>query len=677
MDENLEFPAVTAAVEPRPPSLSAIKGRESPAIWVERLAIYKAWPPSPDTLLRELELRRGLNIIWANPVGKNPDATRLAGHGAGKSSFCRLLRYVLDDGAPGTERFRQGFQSTIGIGWALAEVHVAGQVWLVGRPIADNAPGYHSFAYLGGSLRQEFPERPPRVGYTEYRAAIEAAVFGGMSIRTLPSSQKQLDWPQLVQWLTRDQEAHFRSLLDWRDNESDSGSVTISADDRASLVRLVLGLVQEREQQLLKEHAAKAADHETNLRERAKLEFAINRDRDALAQAIDRPVGDPKDSVLQLEISNLVTNLRNQADAALRAARQDDDNGPLNDAVATAQAQHELARMFADELKSRVEMEENRLKGIAPAPRPQKSESDLDRFVKTLVPFKGVCSHPMDSAWHAKCPIAKQRPADDEVTKAADTASGQAVEIRSELERLRAEHNRQLGIVAEKKRIFDSAQALVRAARQRQIKELENLKEPARNAAMIEALHRSYAKGCTDLETINSTLKDLHTDKEALTEVLKTLTKQHADLMERFTRLFHHISQHMLAKAITGRVVFAGKAIEPRLSYEGDRDSAALKVTKWVAFDLAALALGITTPEAFHPRFLLHDSPRESDMAPIIYGGLFHAARELEANYGEKAPFQYIVTTTEPPPAELGKLPWLRLELDASTKEGRFLGVNI
>ncbi len=94
-------------------------------------------------------------------------------------------------------------------------------------------------------------------------------------------------------------------------------------------------------------------------------------------------------------------------------------------------------------------------------------------------------------------------------------------------------------------------------------------------------------------------------------------------------------------------------------------------------FDLAALALGITTSEAHHPRFLLHDSPRESDMAPLMYGGLFYAAKELEGNLGENAPFQYIITTTEPPPEDLMKEPWLRLELDASVEKDRFLRVNL
>ncbi len=678
MSENLEFEVVADAVKPVPPSLRALKGRETPVVWVKRLAIYRSWPPSQEHHLRTVELRRGLNIVWANPLGKNPNASRLAGHGAGKSSFCRLLRYMLDDKEPGTKRFREGFQSTLGIGWALAEVYIGNQVWLVGRPIADNAPGNHSFAYLGGSLQQEFPERPPRVGYLDYTTALDAAVFGNMPHRTLAASQKQLTWAQLVQWLTRDQEAHFRGLLEWRDDDSDSGSATILGDDRANLVRLLLGLVDDKEQELLTQHAAKAAEHEAKVRERTKLEFAIERDRLALAGAIGREVGDPKDSVLQTAISAHVANLRNDADVAIKAAKQQTENETLETAVAQAQAQYEIVRSFVTAIKTELDTAEARLRGVTPAPRPQDTSSELVRSFASFVPFQDVCSHPMDEARTAQCPLARSRQEDPALKELAEVASGeQAARLGLEARRLRAEYEHRLEIASEKRRSFESAQALLKAGRSRQLKELQDLAEPALKAARIEALHQSYSKGCDDLDRLNQKLKELAVDKDALSDVLKALTKHHEGLMQKFTELFHHISQHMLDKAITGRVVFAGKAIEPRLSFEGDRDSAALNVTKWVAFDLAALALGMTTEGVYHPRFLLHDSPRESDMAPVIYGGLFLAAKELEGELGEDAPFQYIVTTTEPPPPELGKLPWLRLELDASVEADRFLGVNL
>lgn len=678
MEAAPEFDAVTAALATPPPDLAPAAGRETPAVWVERLAIYKSWPPSKDTLLREIELRRGLNIVWARPIGKNTAASRLAGHGAGKSTFCRLLRYVLDDATAGTDEFRKSFESTLGIGWALAEVHVGSQRWLVGRPIAENAAGHHSFAFLGGSLTQEFPERPPRVGYkTDYLPALDQAVFGEMKIRTLPGSQKMLDWPQLIQWLSRDQEAHFRALLEWRDNDSNAGSVPIGADDRANLVRLVLGLVQQREQTLLKDYAEKAAEHEAKLRERVKLEFAIDRDRTALTEVIKIPVGDPKDSVLQLEISNRVTNLRNESDAAVKAAQQDDATTGLLDEVARAQAESEIAQAIAEEAKSKMDLEDMRLKGITPPPPSKEPLSPIRQMLKGMPPTRGYCSHPLGAAWEAKCTIASQRPPDDEVTEATRELAATAPVVRTELERLQAEHKYHQGVADDKKRALASAQAFLNSARKRQRQELEDLKEPARNAAMIEALHRSYKKGCEDLDTLNGKVKDLSSDKDAINDTLKALTKFHKDLLEKFTRLFHHIAQHMLDKAVAGRVEFSGKSIEPRLEYHGPRDSAALKVTKWLAFDLAAVALGVTTKETYHPRFLLHDSPRESDLAPEIYGGLFLAAKELEGILGENAPFQYIVTTTEPPPEDVRKFPWLRLELDASVEKERFLCMNL
>ena len=134
----------------------------------------------------------------------------------------------------------------------------------------------------------------------------------------------------------------------------------------------------------------------------------------------------------------------------------------------------------------------------------------------------------------------------------------------------------------------------------------------------------------------------------------------------------------MLGDVVTGCVRFSGKSIVPELEYHGPRDSAALKVVRWLAFDLAALALGITDAAAHHPRFLLHDSPREADLAAAIYVTLFRAAHKLEGGEATTAAFQYIVTTTEPPPEDLNGPPWmLEPVLDASVEEGRLLGVDL
>jgi hypothetical protein len=53
-----------------------------------------------------------------------------------------------------------------------------------------------------------------------------------------------------------------------------------------------------------------------------------------------------------------------------------------------------------------------------------------------------------------------------------------------------------------------------------------------------------------------------------------------------------------------------------------------------------------------HPRFLLHDSPREGDLDRMLYEGFLGTLHDIHtALRGEaEAPFQYIVTTTTTPP---------------------------
>jgi len=71
-----------------------------------------------------------------------------------------------------------------------------------------------------------------------------------------------------------------------------------------------------------------------------------------------------------------------------------------------------------------------------------------------------------------------------------------------------------------------------------------------------------------------------------------------------------------------------------------------------------------------HPRFLLHDSPREADLDRHIYDRYLRSMWELTNEYGgkEQAPFQYIVTTTSRPPDELEPAICQRLEAHPQSK---------
>src|ERR1039458_8984477 len=77
-------------------AVSLDSSRGEPRLWVRRLVIWE----KPGEIIREVRLRRGLNIIWSPDPGAGlADLGRDAGsgHGAGKTLFCRLLRYCLGE----------------------------------------------------------------------------------------------------------------------------------------------------------------------------------------------------------------------------------------------------------------------------------------------------------------------------------------------------------------------------------------------------------------------------------------------------------------------------------------------------------------------------------------------------------------------------------------------------
>jgi hypothetical protein len=676
-DIHPAFPGL--AVEPPkevPLSLEPAAGRNEPALWVSKIAVYKDWPPSKDTLLRQvIELRRGLNILRALEKGSTDEASRLAGHGAGKTTFCRLIRYVLGEEPAGSKGFREGFRAKFPSGWVLAEVYVAGQRWLVGRSLSGGS--YNPFAKLNGSLTNEFTESPSRHGFKEYQQAIDEAVFGGMKLRTLAESQKTLDWPRLLPWLSRDQEAHFSGLLEWRrEQDSDSQSPFVSSDDKANLVRLVLGLVDAEEQKLLAEFARKADKHEEKMRDRPKLEFTVEREKTSLEEKLGMKVESPDAPLLQQEVDKKVVELRNASDQALASVKHNEEIDKLLAEVGQRRAEWNIPNAMVEEYQEAYDTADAKLRGLPPPPK--KTIDPLRETLKGLGPFPGYCSHLMDKARDEKCPIAHERPKEDEITEVTDKLAANAQAEAAKVASLKAELERRKNLAAPKYQAWQAAEGALTLARERHQVELKKLQAPAQEAARIEALLASYRKACADLADWDVEIKELKRDKEALDAKLTDLTKHHQKLLEQFGQIFNFVAQRMLGKAVTGRVRFSGKQIVPELEYHGLRDSAALKVVRWLIFDLASLALGITNTAAHHPRFLMHDSPREADLAASIYVSLFTAAQELETITGEEPPFQYIVTTTEPPPDSLDQRPWL-IEpiLDASTESGRLLGVDL
>jgi hypothetical protein len=175
-------------------------------------------------------------------------------------------------------------------------------------------------------------------------------------------------------------------------------------------------------------------------------------------------------------------------------------------------------------------------------------------------------------------------------------------------------------------------------------------------------------------------LSDTYTDTQkkhrVCSDSLSKKRDKHKPKFARLTDVFNQLIEFVLGDDVNGSVTMSGGMIELGCSYKGDLKSSAIRAVQTVCFDLATLVLSIEG-HGNHPRFLLHDSPRVADLTGTIFHRYFWLARKLEELANENPTFQYIITTTEPPPEKFQFEPWRVAKLDASTKDGRLLHENL
>lgn len=657
----------------QPVSLEPAEGREAPVVWLRAFAVHSDWPSKEGTLLRDvIRLNRGLNVLWAKPA---PSGTknRLSGHATGKTTFCRLVRYLLCDADAGTKDFRQRFQSKFPRGWVFGEVVIGNDVWLVGRSLSQL--GYNHFAKRGATLADATGSHPFRGGFDEYEAALETAAFENVKLRKLSGSNRDLKWDCLIQWLARDQEARFSGLLEWRNRtDSDSESPDLSAADKENLVRIIVGLVEKDEQKLLRDHAKKAAEHTRQVNQRPSLVYHAEQQRKALNLLAKQDVAKPNEPLLREAIKTTVAEWRANADMQKAKVRDTEKEEKLESVVRNAEAQ---LLILQPQLKSADDVLQKLQGTLFSTQKSLGKQQELDEL-RQLPPFTGVCSVPLADAFAGGCELARARHKDDNFEKMLRDAKSEA-ERNAVLEKIqRHECTRLTGLVRVQEKARDEGKAALRNFREARDKHLETAGQPGRDADALETARQSYESACEKLAKLDENLATLEREKRALDQTLEAHEHQHLKFINRFSRLYDYFVKRLLGDEVTAFVEFAGKAIEPRAVYHGPYDSTALKLAKFLAFDISSLALGVIGG-GYHPRFLLHDSPREADLTSAIYHELFRAAIALEdaAKPGE-APFQYIITTTEPPPEEVAQKPWLLVPvLNALNASGRLLGVDL
>lgn len=642
--------------------------RDEPAVWFRELRILDELSADPLKERRRMVLHRGFNVLWAAP--EDPDTEQglyrdgLAGHASGKTLFCRILRHLLGEKPFGTAAQRSGISSNFLSLWAVAAIRVGKTSWVVGRPLA--AAG-NDFAVKADIIDAVLTGgQPLEAGFAEYLTQVRSI---GSDVDLLYPDE---GWRHLLPWLARDQEARFSSLAAWREATSEGDNPMTRVIERHQLMRAVLGLLDLKEPALRKKLDHDVAEQESGKLRLVRLESELA-GQVALASA---RAADVLGSDLPTEHDALLLRL-NSLSEVIRQAVADLEKRPEPATVIEARRKHEAARDTYHEADGDL----RRLgPQIAALKERQARDLTIIRNIKTgniedpAREAAGMCPHTIQTAERRKCVI-QGTPSAESATSIAELEA-QAAKDLEEISRVEELQQSLLKDLPKLRQHATDTETSLAAALREGNREVTSL---IRRAERVEEIGRLFKQ--------TETTKKLHQDQiAALEKLIVTVEARKAEIaklrgemdnkLDTFSCIFADIIRAVMGASVEPKISVTSDGIVPHVTRKGELSGAALDTIKTLAFDLAAIVTSIEG-QGSHPRLLIHDGPREGDMARIIYERFFLYAAGIENAFTspDQASFQYIITTTTPPPKSMreGSRWLLDPVLDSRTKDRRLL----
>lgn len=650
--------------------------RAAPAFWVRRLRILRELKAGDEHVVRDVELRRGLNIVWAahHSAGADNKLFRdgVAGHTAGKSTFCRLLRHVLGDGGFAPDGVKRRIRSKLPTAWVAAEVIINDVTWVVARPLGI---GRSPFCLRDRSIDDVTDENAGRIDYQEFVDALAGGTMVLLASTQFPSTDedKPVAWAHVLPWLVRDQDCRFADFVEWRHSGSGSEAPALNAEGRQFLVRTVLGLISDDERKELQRNAQLVAEKEGATRTAPLLRHQAETDRQRLINALGKD--------LPLTSTPLFASAaRAELDARREDLRKRTEALKAGDQREQLQAAVEGASKKEGELKQKLTNVQERLDGMQGVVG-ELAGTQQSGLLAALPPPRDFCNVPLRVAREHNCPLVVNQPA-DLAAKRSEVAAKKSKQVAAE--ELAAERRIVAALQQEKGRIEREIEAAVRATKNARRNFL------SANTAYTEATSKLRDEGSKLhrigelIDAAEGAAKDAAAKADSIAQLDKDIEESYAHQMKireaqqtaigLFSARFDYVVRALIGDQVLGRVDTTGRSLALTVEEHGERDSTFIATVKVLSFDLAAVLASIEGHGAF-PRFLVHDGPREADMAPDVYERLFLLAEEVEKCFKGEPAFQYIVTTTTTPPEKFIKrdAPWLRLQLSGLPAEERLL----
>lgn len=640
------MPATLFAVEEvdgagEPPARPA-----GPAFWVRRVVLLKERTPAGE-VIRDIPLRRGLNVIRV--IDRPPGYRGTIGHSVGKTLLARFIRYCLGERYYAAEEVAEQVTDLFPSGYVVAEVVVGTAGWVVARPFAVGGEA-KSLAWRSDDWKDAVDPVIDAEPFDTFTAALSDAAIGRWPKLRLPGARRHAAWLDLLGWLSRDQDCHFTHFNDWRSKDSHSGTKQHHRDDASLIAAWGLGLIDARE-------AEERAAHLDLLSDREEQEQVL------------------KSATALLAASRAVQNTRfpdlNQ---------EPDDTLFTRSASAQAQEKVQQLRDLLDELELAKSLTEAKQKVAALHDKHTDQTRVLGELKGRLQAKEGQLQTELSSKYGLECYCPSKPgkcPANQGGRVGATAAESAAVagRLEGEVDSLRAERDAAQQAVDATAAELKAMEASYGAAEKKHRSDLRKLGEDiGRWEAHGEEL-KSYRDAVLRGEKADRKVKNLSAEIDKSERRLRERREASAGPVGRLSSLYRRVVSQLLGQDTPAELQFDGKGVHPKPTTTLRANGLGMATLATViGFDLMALQASVDGLAPL-PGFLLHDSPKASDLESVLYERVYEPLLAMDSASPWPA-FQYLITTTTPPPAPAGEQPYVRLVLDARTPEGRLLKVE-
>jgi hypothetical protein len=635
-------------------------GRTRPLVWVKRLVLFKSLD-TLETIRDEIKFTTGLNIIQGE--SNESDEAFQTGHGIGKTTVCRLIRYCLGEKTYGQKHVTEEVKHCFPDAYVGAVIVLDGSQWGVLRPLGSRVREY---ALEGVSPEDLVQAQGPR-RYDAFTERLASLVQADLPVNDALTGGQAFQWLHVLAVCSRDQESRYDRFWNWRHARSESGTPKFAKPkvDAGLCVRLVLGLLDPAESKLRKKlEELEATLERTNAdirKKRVEPAYLITGLRTTLVNQFG--IRDAADAPLD----DSLIGLKAVTDARLTAIREEVAGieaqlVPLNRQISyTAASLLEPAELAeAQEASGEVTNEGNEV-----LLRDLEQLRQLIREVDTR-PCKygrvriGECSYVVERVGQIEGEIRDRQlatlPVVAEREQAAARLAEQAQRRRSFIEQTQQRLdalNRQKDELTERRR---------------------NLTDQLRRIpALLTELHdwTDILEGCkpnTALQQLEAEVQNTESAVESSRRDLACLIADQVERARRFSSRFDAVVQRTLTNDFRGVVEIAEDGIDFRIVRGESLSGEAYETLAIILADLALLLEG-NAAHSRHPGLLVHDSPREADLYLGIYQKLLDLAdaeMRAAASNGDM-PFQYIVTTTTLPSKRLQNKSITKLKLSGGS----------